>query len=121
MATKEKTKGNLGESLAKKFLEKHNLVFITENYRLRAGEIDLIFKDKEEIVFVEVKTRVSADFGEGAEAANYFKLRKVLNVAQYFLMEKNLEDSPFRIDVISIYLDYKTRRARIKWIKRVEI
>lgn len=121
MATKEKTKGNIGENLAKKFLLKQGFVFVMENYQLRSGEIDLIFKDGREIVFVEVKTRSSSQFGEGIEAVNSLKLAKILKTAESFLLKKGLEEADFRIDVISIALDYKTRRARIKWFKRVEI
>ncbi len=119
MVTKRRFQGNIGENLAKSFLEKQGLVFVTENFSCRLGEIDLIFKDKEEVVFVEVKTRSSRFFGEGEEAVNYFKLRKILKAGQFFLLQKNLEEAPFRIDVVSILLDYKKKEATCKWIKNV--
>ena len=54
----KKKLGNLGEEIATKYLEKHNFKIIKRNFYCRQGEIDIIAKDKEEIVFIEVKTEV---------------------------------------------------------------
>ena len=66
--------GQLGEKLAKKFLEEREYKIISQNFRARQGEIDIIAEDKDNtIVFVEVKTRSTVEFGNPAEAVNQNK------------------------------------------------
>ena len=99
--------GEKGEKQASVFLEKRGYRILAKNFRNRFGEIDIIAQDKDELVFVEVKTRTSDNFGTPEEAVNAKKLRKIMLVASEFMSEQGLEDVQPRFEVISI-VDGKT-------------
>lgn len=94
--------GRVGETQACDYLEKLGYKIIARNYRNKIGEIDIIAKDKETLVFVEVKTRSSNKFGYGREAVNYKKQMKIRNVATAYLKYKHILDTSVRFDVIEI-------------------
>lgn len=96
--------GKIGENLATKYLEKKNYIILERNYRCRQGEMDIIAKDNEEIIFIEVKTRTSINFGRPSEAVNYIKREHLQNIARYYLYIKKITKIPIRFDVIEIYL-----------------
>jgi putative endonuclease len=93
--------GSKGESLAAQFLRKQGYSIIAHNYKTRIGEIDIIAKDGETIVFVEVKTRSDDMFCEPYESVNTAKRQKIKNVASLYL-QKQKKEYPARFDVISI-------------------
>ena len=94
--------GHEGEMLARKFLEKEGYEFLTCNFRCHLGEIDLIMKDNEELVFVEVKTRGQSYFGTPGDAVTKRKKYHIYHVAEYFLMKYHLENVFCRLDVVEI-------------------
>lgn len=94
--------GEQGEKQAITYLKKKGYKIIAHNYHNVIGEIDIIAKDKDYLVFVEVKTRTSAVFGQGYEAVNTKKQQKIRQVATLYLKEKRLEDVNVRFDVMSI-------------------
>lgn len=97
--------GKWGEQYAKEELIKKGLKFIASNFRFKKLEIDLVFLDtmKNEIIFVEVKTRSSDYFGEPEEAINSFKQRKLQNCASVFLkINKEFENCIVRYDSVGI-------------------
>lgn len=96
--------GERGEGLAVRFLKKKGYKIITQNYRTRIGEIDIIAMDEGTLVFVEVKTRESIAYGKPFEAVDYVKKRKIANVALLYL-KKLKEIPPCRFDVVSIYYE----------------
>ena len=75
------------------------------NFNCIQGEIDIIAKDNNEIVFIEVKTRTSKKYGEAKEAVNKNKQKHILNAAKYYLYKNCLENAFVRIDVIEVYLE----------------
>lgn len=99
--------GILGERLAVKYLKNKQYIILDRNYRCRQGEMDIIAKDNEEIVFIEVKTRTTIKFGRPAEAVNYIKREHLQNIARYYLYTKKITKIPIRFDVIEIYLGNK--------------
>ncbi len=107
----KKEKGAKGEAQAKALLQKAGCTILAANYRCRQAEIDLIAKDGEEVVFVEVKYRSSAALGSGAEAVDWRKQQKIRQGALSFLQQEGLMDSFVRFDVIEVYPDH------IQWIK----
>ncbi|MFH1175131.1 MAG: YraN family protein, partial [bacterium] len=122
--TQKQVVGKLGEDLALKFLGQKGYKVVARNFRQKFGELDLVFKDKEEWVFVEVKTRKKIEnnaFGYPEQAVNRRKIQKISNTAQKFLEINScsLDRAKWRIDVIAIYLDWRTRQAEIKHIKNV--
>ncbi len=91
-----------GENLAKEFLIKNKYKILETNYICAIGEIDIIAKHKQTIVFVEVKTRTSTKFGLPRESVTSFKQQKIKNVATNYLVSKKLTNSLCRFDVIDI-------------------
>lgn len=96
--------GAKAEAKAKAYLLKHGLVFIQANYRCQTGEIDLVMKDKDQWVFVEVKSRQNDEFGLASEYFTAHKKAKVLRAINHYLMvhELNPYNTLYRIDVIAI-------------------
>ena len=97
--------GERGEVLAGRFLEAKGYRLLERNYRSRLGEIDLVCRDGQATVFVEVKTRTSDRFGHPAEAVIPRKQAKLRRLAQEYLVSHKLEDSEVRFDVLSVRLD----------------
>ena len=108
--------GNHGEKLALAFLVKQGLIRVEQNFSSRYGEIDIIMRDADEWVFIEVRLRQSQTFGGGLESVTPNKQRKLINTAEYYMQKhhKNHFDS-CRFDIIEI--SGKLAEPRINWIK----
>jgi len=78
---------------------------LARNYRNRLGEIDIVAKERDVIVFVEVKTRTGKRFGLAKEAVNYKKQKKLIRLAQAYLKQHGLFGKKARFDVVAIQLD----------------
>ncbi len=114
MPLSKKDLGNQGEEIAIKYLCKNKYKIIKRHYQKRVGEIDVIAFDPQNVlVFFEVKTRTSHQFGTGAESVNWTKQRRLIKTAYFYLLENRLQNQNFRIDVIAIDLDRKTRQNKI--------
>lgn len=100
-------KGKLGEDIALNYLINNNVNILETNYRIKSGEIDIIAKIDEEIVFIEVKSRSNIKFGYPSEAVDNKKIRKIINTAKYYILKHNLNNISIRFDVIEIYLKDK--------------
>ena len=99
--------GDLGESLAEQYLLAKGFMVITRNYRTKIGEIDLIVKKENLVVFVEVKTRRTRSYGKGFEAVNFKKQQTLRRVADQFLAYgKDLSkmNVSMRFDVIDVFV-----------------
>lgn len=94
--------GKTGEDIAANYLLDRGLEIITRNFRDKFGEIDIIAKDSQTFVFVEVKTRRSDRFGQPEEAVTPTKQQQIIRVATNFLAQRKLLDAPVRFDVIGI-------------------
>ena len=95
--------GKLGENAAAKFLRKKEYRILKRNFRNYYGEIDIIARDNNYTVFVEVKTRTSLDFGYPAEAVNFNKQHKIIKGSQTFPGLK--QNSCIRYDIIEVYMN----------------
>ena len=109
--------GKIGEDLATKYLEDVGYTIIERNFMSRQGEIDIIAKDKKELVFIEVKTRTNDMYGKPIEAVNMQKQKHLLNTIKYYLYSKHLENEFVRIDVIEVYFNNDT--YKINHIKQI--
>ena len=107
----------IGESLAVEHLKARGCEILAQNYRVRRGEIDLIARDGEFIVFVEVKTRRSLRFGLPQAAVTLQKQRQISKVALAYLQAQNLMDAPCRFDVIAIHLSPQLELLRLEQIE----
>lgn len=98
----ERSLGELGERLAAKYLRKKKYKVVDRNVRFDEGEIDIVAVDDQTVVFVEVKTRSSADKGEPWEAVDEQKQKKILATASLYLKREDLLDQKSRFDIVSI-------------------
>jgi putative endonuclease len=92
-------RGVSAEALAGRFLESHGLTIVARNFRVRRGEIDLIARDGETLVFVEVRLRRSQSHGGAAESITAAKRARLVAAAQAFLL-RQAGDPPCRFDAI---------------------
>lgn len=113
----KKELGNNGEEIASRYLVKKNYKIIDRNFHCKLGEIDIIAKEKDEIVFIEVKTRTSIEYGRPAEAVDYRKQIHIYKTANYYLLKHNLCNIPVRFDVIEVLL--KNGFFEISHIKQI--
>ena len=109
--------GKLGEDLAGRFLENNGYQIIDRNFQTRYGEIDLIAQQAGEILFCEVKTRSSLQYGYPELAVGAKKLEHFLGAAKIYLKLKNIS-SFWRLDIISIELG-ENQEPKIEWFKDV--
>jgi len=113
--------GRFGEETAIKYLISNGYTILCRNFRWKGGEIDIIARDKKRkdlIVFVEVKARMSREFGLPCEAVTASKMRKIKKTIKIYAGMKYCGYSDFRIDVIEILL--ANRKTYIRHLKNVE-
>ena len=97
--------GKSGEDLACEELERRGYAIIARRYRRRGGELDIIARDGQTMVFVEVKAREGRAFGEACEAVTANKRRTITRLALDYLMRHRLTECACRFDVVSIHFD----------------
>jgi putative endonuclease len=97
--------GKAGESLACAELERRGYVVLERRYRRRGGEIDIIARDGNVVVFVEVKAREGRHFGEASEAVTARKRRRLTRLALDYLARHRLTARACRFDVVSIHVE----------------
>ena len=95
--------GKEGEREAEKYLKKNKYKILNKNFNCRQGEIDIIAKEKNEIVFVEVKTRTNKNYGNPIDAITKTKKEHLKKAIQYYLYKNNMEDNFIRVDAIEVY------------------
>jgi len=106
-------RGKLGESAAKDYLRRHGMKFLTANFHSARGEIDLIFRDRDCLVFVEVKTRSSEDWTRPAAAVNARKRRLLSQTALDYLRRLKNPAVKIRFDIVEVLLaDGAVREVR---------
>lgn len=111
------TLGKKGEEVAVKFLQKQGYKILEQNFKKRYGEIDIVALDKKTLVFVEVKTRFSEEYGPPEEAVTPWKLRQIAKTGQFYKMLHPELPDLLRIDVVAVDLDYKGELENIRLIK----
>lgn len=112
--------GRIGEQAAVKLLKEKGYKILTTNFRTRFGEIDIVAKDKEVMVFVEVKTKTGNQFGEPWEMVNRHKLEQVRKMGEVYLIKNGLSDAAGRVDVIGVWLNRDYRVEKIEQWENVE-
>lgn len=106
-------RGKAGELAARKHLQQQGMKFLAANYRSDRGEIDLIFRDEECLVFVEVKTRSSEEWTRPAAAVDSRKRRLVSQTALDYLRQLKNPKVPVRFDIVEVLLaDGSVREIR---------
>jgi putative endonuclease len=97
--------GKAGEDLACRELERLGYAVLDRRVRFRSGEIDIIARDGQTLVFVEVKARETGAFGGGGEAVTMYKRRRIVQLAMEYVARRRLGDCRVRFDVVSVRLD----------------
>ena len=113
--------GRFGEMLACEYLIRRGYKIIDKNYRTRGGEVDIVAKKDETIVFVEVKTRKNGNFGAPEEAIDEHKQLKICQTVECYLQSNNILDKEFRLDSIAIVLDVGGKKAKLRHKKDIYI
>ena len=108
--------GAMGEAAARSFLERRGVNILAANYACAAGEIDLIGREREAILFIEVKTRRSEAFGPPQLAVHQRKQRQIVRAAQWFLAERRTPEVACRFDVVAVTF-LGDERPRIQWVR----
>lgn len=98
----KRAEGTAYEKRAAQYLTQRGYQILVYNYRCKQGEIDLIARDGEYLVFVEVKYRKDARSGYGSEAVGWQKQKRIINSARWYLAQRGIgDDQPCRFDVVS--------------------
>ena len=98
--------GQLGERAAKRHLKRQGLKFLTQNFRTERGEIDLIFSDKDCLVFVEVKTRSSEEWTRPARAVDRERRERLTRAGLDYLRLLKNPKVKVRFDIVEVLLDH---------------
>lgn len=123
MKTQERKKGDKGEGVALFYLKKNGYKILERNYKNKIGEIDLIAKKDNAVVFIEVKAQeMEEQRSEGdlypERNVDWRKQRKLIKTAECYLLEKNYpEDTNWQIDVIGADLNKETHLANLRHLK----
>ena len=118
MIFKRSTAVNIGaqaELGACRLLKKQELNVIQQNYRCRFGEIDIIAKSDQHLIFVEVRYRQSSSFGSAAETVTFKKQQRIILTARHFLSRGDYAELPCRFDVIEVSSD-KDGKLQFNWL-----
>jgi len=107
----------LGEELARKFLKKRGYRIRETNFRCRAGEIDIVAHQKDYLVFVEVRTKSSSDFGTPEESITQRKQEKLVALALGYINAHQDLPPLWRIDVVAVEVDQGGKAKRIELIQ----
>lgn len=109
--------GKAGEDIATKYLIKNGYKIIERNFYCKMGEIDIIAKKDEYIVFVEVKTRSSNKYGVPIESITNKKLKSLYKTARFYVYTRDLQYKLIRFDAIEVY--FKNKKFKINHIKQI--
>jgi len=106
---KSRELGRWGEREAARFLRRKGYRILLRNVRIGGGEIDLVCRDASVLVFVEVKTRSSTDYGEPAEAVDAEKRARLVRAAYAYLEELGREEVTYRFDIVEVLAEAQAK------------
>jgi len=114
---KRRDTGILGEKLARDFLKKRGYHILETNYRCPEGEIDIVAKHKDSLVFIEVRTKKSLEFGSPEESITPTKKERLRATAAHYRQTHNDLPLLWRIDVVAVELNQEGKLSRIELIE----
>ncbi len=94
--------GRRGERIACRFLMRHGFDILARRHRGRSGELDIVALENEVLVFIEVKTRKTSEFGEPWEFVDWQKQQKLRRTAEEFIGDYDLGQYAYRFDIVSV-------------------
>ena len=114
---KRQDTGKLGEKLAAEFIRKQGYVILQTNYRCPEGEVDIVARQKDCLVFVEVRAKRGREFGSPEESITPAKMEKLRRVAAHYRQTHDDMPDSWRIDVVAVEIDRQDRPLRIELIE----
>ena len=111
MGLKQQQSGMIAEQLASTFLQQRGLTELAKNYRCRLGELDLVMQDRDTLVFVEVRQRRDARFGDALESIDTHKQHRIRKTAEHFLLHSTWAGA-CRFDVVGM-----DGKGKLHWIQ----
>ncbi len=114
---KRRETGILGENLACEFLGNNGYNIIEKNYRCPGGEVDIVAKQQDTLVFIEVRTKRSRNFGSPEESITPIKMERLRNIAAYYWQNHSNLPESWRIDVVAVQINNRGRVSRIELIE----
>lgn len=112
--------GAFGEAKAKEYLESIGYNILAQNYSCNQGELDIVARDTDELVFVEVKARKSFIYGNPCEAVDKTKQKKLILAAQRYIIDNNIEECIMRFDVVEVLFSRIGERYRLKELNHIK-
>jgi len=109
--------GRRGEELARQFLEKRGFQIIETNYRCAEGEIDIVARQEDCLVFVEVRAKTSHKFGSPEESITATKKKRLIAIASRYLQAHDGLPPQWRIDFVAVEMDKKGKPLRLELIE----
>lgn len=119
MFARKLDEGNRGEEIAAEYLKAHGFDIIERNFRIRGGEIDIIAIKDNTLIFIEVKTRTSSQFGTGFEAITPWKLKALIKSAQFYKHSHSNLPEAMRIDAVAVMLDLENNLKSIEHMENI--
>jgi len=107
MSDERQRMGRWGEDQASLLLCRNGIDVVERNWRCRLGELDIVGRDEDIVVFVEVRTRSSARYGSPEESITMQKSHRLRKLAMCYMASHGLQDTPYRIDVIAVVVAQK--------------
>lgn len=117
MSRRRKELGRRGEQIAEGYLQTCGYKILEKNYRCPLGEIDLVAEEKGVLIFVEVRTLSSKNWGLPQMSINFTKQKKIIKTSLYYLSEKNMWNRTCRFDIVAITLPIENGEQRVELIK----
>ncbi|MCX6740639.1 MAG: YraN family protein [Candidatus Parcubacteria bacterium] len=111
--------GSFGQDLAKNYLLKRGYRIYGENFRILEGELDLIAAKDGQLIFIEVKTRLSNKYGLPEEAVDKKKLAKMQEAAFKYMTKQGFNSDNYRYDLVAVLIDKAERKAIIRHYKSI--
>ena len=97
--------GTLGEDIPCENLLKNKYEILNRNFYTKFGEIDIVARKKDELVFIEVKAKSNNNYGYPSESVNALKRKRIISSAKYYLLKNNISNLQCRFDIIEVYLN----------------
>ena len=113
-------RGKMAEALAVKYLQSNGLKLVRRNFSCRNGEIDIIMRDKDYLVFIEVRFRNTLTHSHPLETIDYRKQQKILKTVQFYLLQyPEYGHHPCRIDAVAIYSGRENTgvEKQVEWVQ----
>ncbi len=115
-------RGKKGEEIAARYLQSRGYNIIKMNVRYKRGEIDIVAREKNELVFVEVKSRSTRTFGWPEEGVTPRKrMRMRLSAGLFLSSHKEYQQCAYRFDIMALELDEEAQKARVVHYKNIEM